>query len=168
MNIKQIVAFIAFCGFSAGIGNLPVPVPHIPVHKPKPSLVGIPKYVQIAARKSGLPPRLIKAVIHVESRGKVDAVSSAGAIGPMQLMGNTAKMLHVNPWNPKENIEAGIRYFRYLYDLFKGNYVKAIAAYNAGEKAVIRYKGIPPYPETQWYVAKVLKAFWKMKGYSER
>ena len=131
MNIKQIVAFIAFCGFSAGIGNLPVPVPHIPVHKPKPSLVGIPKYVQIAARKSGLPPRLIKAVIHVESRGKVDAVSSAGAIGPMQLMGNTAKMLHVNPWNPKENIEAGSLYLAQLIKRF-GSLWLALEAYNTG------------------------------------
>ena len=81
MNIKQIVVSIAFCGFSASVGSLPVP--HITIHKPKPPLVGIPAYVQIAAKKSGLPPKLIKAVIYVESRGEVKVVSSAGAIGPM-------------------------------------------------------------------------------------
>jgi soluble lytic murein transglycosylase-like protein len=73
-----------------------------------------------------------------------------------------------NLYAPKENIEAGVRYFKYLFTIFNGNYIKAIAAYNAGEKAVIKYNGIPPYPETQWYVTKVLKAFWQMKGYTQR
>ena len=131
MNIKQIVAFIAFCGFSAGIGNLPVPVPHIPVHKPKPSLVGIPKYVQIAAKKSGLSPKLIEAVVHVESRGKVDAVSNAGAIGPMQLMPATAKMLHVNPWNAKQNVIGGSEYLARLIKRF-GSLWLALEAFNTG------------------------------------
>ena len=153
MNIKQIVAFIAFCGFSAGIGNLPVPVPHIPVHKPKPSLVGIPKYVQIAARKSGLPPRLITAVVHIESRGKVDSVSSAGAIGPMQLMGSTAKMMHVNPWNPKQNIVGGALYLAKLIRQFS-SIEKALIAYNEGPTALAQGK---VYTQSVTYAKNVIR-----------
>lgn len=127
------------------------------------------KKVTLISHKYGVDPMLIMAMIKVESDFMPYAVSSAGAVGLMQLLPSTAKNMNVSDlYAPKENIDAGIRYFRYLYDLFKGNYVKAIAAYNAGEKAVIRYNGIPPYPETQWYVTKVLKAFWKMKGYTER
>ena len=131
MNIKQIIVSIAFCGFSAGIGNLPVPVPHIVIHKPKPHLTGLLAIFQVASKKSGLSPRLIAAVVHVESRGKVDAVSSAGAIGLMQLMGGTAKMLHVNPWNPEQNVEAGSLYLARLIKRF-GDTRKALIAYNEG------------------------------------
>lgn len=127
------------------------------------------KRVSIVARKYGMDPTLIMAMIKVESDFMPYAVSSAGAVGLMQLLPSTARVRNVsNLYTPGKNIEAGVRYFKYLYDFFNGNYIKAIAAYNAGEKAVIKYNGIPPYPETQWYVARVLKAFWKMKGYTER
>ena len=129
MNIKKLIVFIAFCGFSASVGSLPVP--HITIHKPKPPLVGIPAYVQIAAKKSGLPPKLIKAVIYVESRGEVKVVSSAGAIGPMQLEPATAKALGVNPWNPKQNIEAGSLYLAQLIKRF-GSLWLALEAFNTG------------------------------------
>jgi soluble lytic murein transglycosylase-like protein len=121
------------------------------------------------AQKYNVDPVLIMAMIKVESDFMPYAVSPAGAIGLMQLLPSTAR--HLNVWDlyaPNENIEAGVRYFKYLYTLFKGDYIKAIAAYNAGEQAVIKYNGIPPYPETQWYVTRVLKVFWKMKGYTER
>ena len=140
MNTKKIVVFIAFCGFSAGVGSLPVP--HIVIHKPKPHLTVIQKYVQIAAKKSGLPPRLIAAVIHVESRGNVDAVSSAGAIGPMQLMGSTAKMLGVNPWNPEQNIEAGALYLAQLIKRFGGLWL-GLEAYNTGPTNVAEGRVCP-------------------------
>lgn len=121
------------------------------------------------AQKYGVDPVLIMAMIKVESNFMPYAVSSAGAVGLMQLLPSTARHLNVGDlYTPNENIEAGVRYFKYLYTLFKGDYIKAIAAYNAGEQAVIKYNGIPPYPETQWYVTKVLKVFWKMKGYTER
>lgn len=127
------------------------------------------KKVTLIAHKYDVDPLLIMAMIKVESDFMPYAVSSAGAVGLMQLLPSTAKIMKVsNLYTPKENIEAGVRYFKYLYGLFNGNYIKAIAAYNAGEKAVIKYNGIPPYPETQWYVTRVLKAFWKMKGYTER
>ena len=133
MNIKQIVAFIAFCGFSAGLHTLPVP--HIVVHKPKQHLVGIPAYIKLAAKKSGLLPPLIAAVIHVESRGKENVVSSAGAVGLMQLEPSTAKMMHVNPWNPKENVVGGALYLAKLIRQFS-SIEKALIAYNEGPTAV--------------------------------
>ena len=121
------------------------------------------------SERYGVDPKLIMAMIKVESNFMPYAISSAGAVGLMQLLPSTARNMNIgNLYAPKENIEAGVRYFKYLYILFNGDYIKAIAAYNAGEKAVLKYNGIPPYPETQWYVTKVLKAFWKMKGYSQR
>ena len=129
MNIKKIIVLIAFCGFSASVSSLPVP--HISIHKPKPPLVGIPAYVQIAAKKSGLPPRLIKAVIHVESHGHERIVSSAGAIGLTQLEPATAKMLHVNPWNPKQNVVGGAKYLEQLIKRF-GSLWLALEAFNTG------------------------------------
>ena len=151
MNIKQIVAFIAFCGFSAGLHTLPVP--HIVVHKPKVSLVGIPAYVQSAARKSGLPPPLIAAVIHVESRGKENLVSSAGAVGLMQLTKNTAKMLHVNPWNPKQNIVGGALYLAKLIRQFS-SIEKALIAYNEGPTALAQGK---VYTQSVTYAKNVIR-----------
>ncbi len=121
------------------------------------------------AKKYGVDPTLIMAMIKVESNFMPYAISSAGAVGLMQLLPSTARTMNIEDlYAPKENIEAGVRYFKYLYILFNGDYIKAIAAYNAGEKAVMKYNGIPPYPETQWYVTKVLNAFWKMKGYTKR
>ncbi len=125
--------------------------------------------VMIIANKYNIDPLLIMAMIKVESDYMPDAVSSAGAVGLMQVLPSTAELFYVkNLYSPKDNIEAGVEYFKYLYTIFNGDYVMAIAAYNAGEQAVLKYKGIPPYPETQWYVAKVLKTFFKMKGYIKR
>ncbi len=125
--------------------------------------------VERVAGKYGVDPLLIMAMIKVESDFMPHAISSAGAVGLMQLLPSTFKEMNMpDIYTPRDNIEAGVKYFKYLYTMFKGDYIKAIAAYNAGEKAVIKYNGIPPYPETQWYVAKVLKTFWKMKGYTER
>jgi soluble lytic murein transglycosylase-like protein len=127
------------------------------------------KKVSRIAKKYGVDPTLIMAMIKVESNFMPYAISSAGAVGLMQLLPSTARTMNIEDlYAPKENIEAGVRYFKYLYILFNGNYIKAIAAYNAGEKAVMKYNGIPPYPETQWYVTKVLNVFWKMKGYTKR
>jgi soluble lytic murein transglycosylase-like protein len=140
MNIKKIVVFIVFCGFSASLASSPVP--HIVVHKPKPPLVGIPAYIKKAARISGLPTKLIAAVIHVESHGKVNAVSSAGAVGLMQLTKNTAKMLHVNPWNPKQNIVGGARYLARLIKRFGGLWL-GLEAYNTGPTNVAEGRVCP-------------------------
>ena len=151
MNIKKIVVSIAFCGFSASTGSLPVP--HIVVHKPKVSLVGIPAYIKLAAKKSGLPPPLIAAVIHVESRGKENLVSSAGAVGLMQLTKNTAKMLHVNPWNPKQNIVGGALYLAKLIRQFS-SIEKALIAYNEGPTALAQGK---VYTQSVTYAKNVIR-----------
>jgi soluble lytic murein transglycosylase-like protein len=112
---------------------------------------------QIAAEQS-LPPELLHSVIQVESNYNPGAVSPKGAQGLMQLIPETARRFGVSDsFDPVENIQGGAKYLKYLLDLYKGDYPRALAAYNAGEKAVAKYGGVPPYPETQNYVAQVKK-----------
>jgi soluble lytic murein transglycosylase len=113
-----------------------------------------------ASNRYGVPDRLVTAVIRAESGFNARAVSRKGARGLMQLMPATASNLGVrNSFDPRENIHGGVRHLRGLIDRFPGNLPLAIAAYNAGEKAVLTYGGIPPYPETQEYVAKVMRLY---------
>jgi hypothetical protein len=113
---------------------------------------------EISARH-GVDPILVQSVIRAESAFNPTAVSRAGARGLMQLMPKTAVMLGVrDSFNPRENIDGGVRHLRYLLDRYPGNVALAVAAYNAGEGAVDTYRGIPPYAETQQYVRRVLKA----------
>ncbi len=112
--------------------------------------------VKKASRKYGVPEKLIYGIIKAESDFNPAAVSTAGAIGLMQLMPETALEMGVKHlWDVKENILGGVRYLSSLIRRFK-NYKLAIAAYNAGPAAVSRFNGIPPYKETQEYVKKVL------------
>ncbi len=112
-----------------------------------------------AAQKYDLPVNLITGVIRAESNFQVKAVSHAGAQGLMQLMPGTARELGVNnPFSIEENIDGGSRYLRKMLDSFGGNLKLALAAYNAGPEAVIRYGGkVPPFRETQQYVNRVLR-----------
>jgi transglycosylase-like protein with SLT domain len=113
-----------------------------------------------ASTRYGVPERLVTAVIRAESGFNPRAVSRKGAQGLMQLMPATASNLGVrNSFDPRENIHGGVRHLRGLIDRFPGNLPLAIAAYNAGEKAVVTYGGIPPYPETQDYVGKVMRFY---------
>jgi soluble lytic murein transglycosylase-like protein len=112
----------------------------------------------VAVRHS-LNPHLIAAVIHVESAFNPRAVSRKGACGLMQLLPATARRFGLRKrkdlFNPEKNVEAGVRYLKWLTRRFSGDVHKILAAYNAGEGAVERYGGIPPYRETQRYVRKV-------------
>lgn len=111
------------------------------------------------AKESGLPVALINAVIQQESGFNPDAVSGAGAIGLMQLMPKTAAWIGVNPYNPIDNLRGGIAYLRDLYRRFDGDLALTLAAYNAGEGAVNKYGGVPPYAETQGYVSSVIHRY---------
>lgn len=111
------------------------------------------------SRRYGLDVRLVEAVIEVESAFEPSAVSSAGAEGLMQIMPSTQRDLGVtDPFDPDNNIEAGVRYLRSMINRF-GTLELALAAYNAGPQNVIKYNGIPPFAETQDYVKKVLRRY---------
>jgi soluble lytic murein transglycosylase-like protein len=137
--------------------------PHIPsaaIPDP-PELVpasDINEAVERIAAQYALRPELIHSVIKVESNYNPMAVSSAGALGLMQLIPSTARRFGVaDVFNPLQNIQGGARYLRHLLDLYKGNYRLALAAYNAGEGAVAKYGGVPPYRETQNYLVSVAR-----------
>lgn len=113
--------------------------------------------IRDAAERYGVPIKLVSAVIRAESGFNPRAVSRKGAQGLMQLMPGTASMLGVrNSFDPRQNIDGGVRHLRGLIDRYPHSLPLALAAYNAGEKAVAQYGGIPPFPETQDYVTKVL------------
>ena len=117
-----------------------------------------------AALRSGLPPEFVQSVALVESGMRPGAISPKGAIGVMQLMPGTAKIMGADPHDTAQNIDAGTRLLRELLVKYNGDVVKALAAYNAGEGAVDRYQGVPPYNETRWYVKKVIDAYQKAGG----
>ncbi len=136
----------------------PPPTPAAAAEKPAPPRD--PKtMVREAAGKYALPPAFVESVAKVESAMKTDAVSKKGAIGVMQLMPETAKKLNADPNDPEQNIDAGTRLLRELLIKYNGDVAKALAAYNAGTGAVDKYDGIPPYPETQDYVGKVIENY---------
>lgn len=120
--------------------------------------------IQSAAASTGLSPALLKAVASVESGLNPSAVSSAGAIGLMQLMPGTAAELGVNPENAAQNALGGAEYLKSLLNHFGQNLSLALAAYNAGPGAVEQYGGIPPYAQTENYVKSVLQAYQAQSG----
>jgi hypothetical protein len=116
--------------------------------------------VQTISREHGVDPKLVDALVRVESSYDPNAVSRHGAMGLMQLMPATAKRLNVDdPFDPEKNIRGGVKEFSRLLDQYSGNLQFALAAYNAGEGAVARYRGVPPYAETRNYVSRILTIY---------
>ncbi len=113
------------------------------------------------ALKYDLEPSFVKAVVHVESSFDKDAVSKAGAMGLMQLMPATAAIYQLNQdhFNAEKNVEVGVQHLRELSDRYGGNKRLSLAAYNAGEGAVARYQGVPPFDETRDYIKKVMRLY---------
>jgi soluble lytic murein transglycosylase-like protein len=115
-----------------------------------------------AGEREGVDPRFIHAVIQQESRYKINAVSPVGARGLMQLMPATAKRFgNTDPDDMASNVEAGTKYLAWLLKRFDGDVSLALAGYNAGEGAVDKYKGVPPYSETQNYVSRIVANYGK-------
>ncbi|TFG92446.1 MAG: lytic transglycosylase [Syntrophobacterales bacterium] len=122
-------------------------------------------HIQEASREHGVSFPLIKAIIKAESDFDPRAVSKKGAKGLMQIMPSNFKILGIqDPFNPRENIMGGVLYMRQLLDRFDGEIRLALAAYNAGEESVERSKGIPPIPETEDYVHRVMKFYELFQG----
>jgi soluble lytic murein transglycosylase-like protein len=146
-------------GEEMGIGALPALAPA--------SGSNVKSLVEEAALQYDVNPALIDSVIQVESNYNPSAVSPKGAQGLMQLMPDTARRFGVNnTFDARENIHGGVKYLKFLQETFKDDRL-AIAAYNAGEGAVAKYKNVPPYPETMSYVAEVGKRYGKAKKAAE-
>lgn len=147
----------------------PPPAPH-PVVAPAPVVaepVDPRKLVDQAADTHDIPREFLHLVARAESAYRPDAISPKGAIGIMQLMPETAATLNADPYDPKQNVEAGARYLRDLLVKYKDHpdqLRRALAAYNAGPGAVDRYNGVPPYRETQLYVHKIVDAYRRTVG----
>ncbi len=122
-------------------------------------LVPVEDLIMQTAVEQGVDPQLVRAIATAESNMNQDEISPVGAIGVMQLMPETAQALGVNPYDVNENVLGGTIYLKQMLDTFDGNVPLAVAAYNAGPNAVLRYGGIPPYAETQNYVGRVMDMF---------
>ncbi len=147
----------------------PAPPPGAPARVTSRSSARLEPYdafIETAAVRYRIPAALVRAVMHAESAFDPNALSHVGASGLMQLMPATAQDMYVKDiFDPMENIEGGVRYLRVLANEFEGDMVKMVAAYNAGPEAVKKYKGqVPPYPETQAYVRKVIALYRQYKS----
>jgi len=117
-------------------------------------------YIRTVSKRHGVDFHLVKAVIKAESKFDHLAVSPKGAMGLMQIMPATVDHMGVaDPFNPEENIEGGVRYLKWLLQIFDNDLKLALAAYNAGPNTVKRYGGIPPYAETRDYLRKVMQYY---------
>ena len=133
------------------------------------SAAEIDSAIEQSASKHGVDANLVRALIKVESNFNPNAVSNKGAMGLMQLMPRTARGLSVsNPFDPQQNVDAGVRHLKQLLNNFGGDVRLSLAAYNAGEGAVKRNRGVPRYAETQNYVKRITELYWNKDGRSSR
>lgn len=127
-----------------------------PVSRPIPTSTQVSNAIATAAARHAVSPDLIEAVAWRESRFRQNAVSTAGAVGVMQLMDGTARDLGVDRYDLDQNVNGGAAYLSRMLNRYSGDIRLALAAYNAGPGAVDRHRGVPPFRETQAYVAAVL------------
>jgi soluble lytic murein transglycosylase-like protein len=147
--VLTLVSGYAISGFAGARGPRPVE---------SALVIDIEACIATAAARYGVSQELIVAIIEAESEFNPRAVSRRGAQGLMQLMPETAATLGVNdPFDPRANIDGGVRHLRAMMDRFDNNLPLALAAYNAGEVAVIKHRGVPPYRETRGYVNRILR-----------
>ena len=141
------------------------PAPTAPVKGRARTPSELEPHIIKAAERYRIPTALVRAIMHTESNFNSNALSPKGASGLMQLMPATASDMYVKDiFDTRDNIEGGVRYLRVLANLFNGDMVKMVAAYNAGPEAVRKYGGqVPPYAETQAYVRKVLQLYYHYK-----
>jgi soluble lytic murein transglycosylase-like protein len=137
-----------------------------PERRPDPErLTRYDAHIREAAQLYQLPEHFIRAVMQVESNFYPDVVSEDGAMGLMQLMPATAENMGVvDPFDPRQNVLGGTRFLRVLANRFNGDLILTVAAYNAGEGAVSKYGGIPPYPETRRYVRRVIDHYYSFRS----
>jgi soluble lytic murein transglycosylase-like protein len=128
----------------------------LPLQAARPAPQPVRNAIADSAGRHRVSPKLVEAVAWQESRMNQSAVSPKGARGVMQLMPGTARNLRVQAGDLEQNIEGGTTYLARMLERFDGDIIKTLAAYNAGPEAVTRHGGVPPYPETQKYVASVL------------
>jgi soluble lytic murein transglycosylase-like protein len=163
----NLTGFFFSSAFAPAVRAVPAPAkkttaPYIPADIPTSGDVNLDLIILRAGERHGVDPRLLHAVIWQESKYKVRAKSGAGAQGYMQLIPATAARFDCqNVYDPAQNIEAGTKYLRWLLERFNGNIVLALAGYNAGEGAVDKYDGVPPYNETQNYVRIITSRYGK-------
>jgi hypothetical protein len=132
-------------------------------NEPSPKLKEL---IHKVSEQQGIDPELVQAVAKAESNFNPYAVSSRGALGVMQLLPNTARRFGVvNVFDVEQNIQGGVKFLKFLLEMFPDNLPHVLAAYNAGENAVVKYKGIPPYPETQDYIKRITKLYKKRSNF---
>ena len=144
---------------SVGVGKVRLAVTPAEMAKAlrSPELIAL---VDEISSVEGVDTHLARAIIQAESAFNYRARSRAGALGLMQLMPSTAQRFGVlDPFDPRQNINGGVKYLKWLHTYYEGDLTKVVAAYNAGEGAVTRHKGIPPFRETQAYVPRVLDLY---------
>ena len=143
------------------------PLNQVPIHNEEGE--SLDEIIEETARRYHVDPVLVKAVIMAESGYNPRAVSKKGARGLMQLMPGTAESLGVeNIFDPRENIDAGVRYLKLMITRFDGNTELALAAYNAGSRKVRMHRGVPPFQATRDYIAKVFQYYEHFKDNAER
>ena len=149
------------------VGSQPV-VPGEALPDRQPNSLSVDQAIDAAAQRHGVDANLVRAVVKVESNFNPHAVSRKGAMGLMQLMPSTAKTLKVgNAFDPDQNVDAGVRHLKSLMQSYNGNLELSLAAYNAGEGAVNRSRGVPKFRETRDYVKKITDLYWN-SGFKPR